>query len=164
MRVLKHAVVVLLALFLTLGIPCLVYVDVGAAMRGADAVTQATAVLPDTPSGEFLVYINRVEHPDSLEQWKAFFAEEDYGILLEDVRCMAISGDATGVQLARRYQSRLVKDQMTLRQENGVLVASRMERGLYDMVIVSREMAEVWQLTDSLPAGTEIVTVQGDIP
>ena len=159
----KHILVVLLALFFTLGIPCLVYVDVGAALSGdADAVSRATMELPGTPSGDFLVYINRTKHPGTLDQWRAFFAEEDYGILLEDVGCMVISGDTTGIQLAQRYQARLVKDQMTLRTENGVLVASRLDNGIYDFVIVSREVAEAWALTDTVPPDAEVVTIRGD--
>ena len=158
MRVLKHVLVVLLALFVTLGIPFLRYADLNALVSGsADAVSQATMALPDTPSGNFVVFINRQKHPNSLDQWSAFFAEADYGILLEDVHCMVITGDVNGQQLAERYQARLVKDQMTLYRENGVLAASRLDNGLYDMLILSQEMAEAWQLTDHTPPDAVVV-------
>ena len=166
MKVLKHVLAVPLALFLLLGVPALRYVDVAALWRGedADAVSQATVELPDTPSGDFVVFLNRTKHAGTLEQWGNFFAEKDYGILLEDVRCMVISGDPTAGQLAERYQARLVKDQMTVRRENGVMVASRLGSGVYDMVIVSREMAEAWQLTDSAPPDAAVVVVEGGAP
>ena len=162
MKVLGHILAVSLSLFLLLGLPLLHFWSAGRLAISPDAVSSATIDLPDTPSGEYVVYVNRQKHPGTLDQWRAFFSEEDYGVLLEDVHCLIVDGDATGDQLARRYQARLVKDQMTLRRENGVLVASRLDSGRYDLVILSAEMAEVWKMT--APESAETLLIREDAP
>ena len=162
MKVLRHILAVSLSLFLLLGIPLLHIWSAGRFIPGPDAVSSATMDLPRTPSGDYVVYVNRVNHPGTLEQWRAFFSEEDYGVLLEDVHCLVIDGDSTGDQLARRYQARLVKDQMVLRRENGVLVASRLDSGQYDLVILSAEMADAWKI--AAPDSAEAFLIREDAP
>ena len=162
MKVLRHILAVSLSLFLLLGLPLLHFCQAGRLHPGADAVSSATLDLPETPSGDYVVYVNRQKHAGTMDQWRAFFSEEDYGVLLEDVHCLVIDGDTAGEQLARRYQARLVKGQMTLRRENGVLVASRLDAGQYDLAILSAEMAAV--LIIDGPESAEAVIVRGDAP
>ena len=161
MKVLRHVMTVFLSLFLLLGLPLLHFWNAGRLAFDVDAVSRATADLPEMPSGEYVVYVNRQKHHGTLDQWKAFFSEEDYGILLENVHCLVIDGDSTGEQLAKRYQARLVKDQMTLRRDNGVLVASRLEQGQYDLAILSAEMAALQELSDLKDAEAFVIREDG---
>lgn len=143
MNALKHIGIVLFGLFLCLVLPGLFFVDVDALLSGGfDAVSGASMELPDQPSGEFVVIINREKHPLTLDKWSAFFLEEPVGVILEDISCLAASSDPAGTQLARRYLARLAENQMKLHTENSLLVVSRAENGLYDVIVLSREMAD----------------------
>ena len=62
MKWMKHAAFVLACLFVTLGIPLLIY-SPNLFSRGLDAVSSASLEIPDQPSGEFLVLINKDRHP-----------------------------------------------------------------------------------------------------
>ena len=162
MKVWKHAAVFLAAIAILLGIPALLCVDFRAVGSGADAVSSASVNMPDVPSGEFVIYLSKENHSDSLNQWAAFFREEDYGILLEDVHCLVANGDAAAIQLAERYQGRLVKDQMAVREDDGILVASRLAHGICDMVVASREMAEAIGLPKDGSDAIAVFRIQGD--
>lgn len=142
MKALKHIGIVLAGLFLCLVLPGLFYVDVGAMLSGVDAVSGASMDLPDQPSGEFVVIINRDRHSMTLEEWTDFFQEQPVDVIMEDISCLAAASDPTGVQLAERYQARLAENQMTLTKENSLLIVSRAENGLYDVIILSKEMAD----------------------
>ena len=144
MKYVRHIAFVLAALFVTLGLPALLLFDVGAMISGveADSVSGASLDLPDQPSGEFLVLVNRTKHPDTLSAWTDFFSEQPVEVIMEDISCITLDGDAAGKQLARRYQARLAENQMSIRQEDPVLTASRGEWGLFDVIILSREMAD----------------------
>jgi len=148
MNVIRHLVVILAALFVTLGIPALVYVDVGALFTGAvtDGVTGASLEIPDQPSGQFVILLNREKHPNTQALWADFFTDQPVDVIMEDLRCMTARGDVSGIQLANRYQARLAENQMTIRQENGTLVASRLENDLFDGIILSKEFADACQL------------------
>ena len=148
MKALKHVGIVLMGLILCLVLPGLFYVDVGAVVSGSvDAVSGASMDLPDQPSGEFVVILNRDRHPLTLDEWTAFFREEEVGVILEDLSCLAAASDPTGVQLAQRYMVRLAENQMTLKAENSLLVVSRAENGLYDVIVLSQEMADALDLS-----------------
>ncbi len=140
MKLLVHIAVVTAAVFLCLGLPALAYLPDG---DGVDAVSGASLEAPAQPSGEFVVILNR-EHHRALDEWEAFFTEREVGVIMEDLRCAIASGDAEGLQLAQRYQARLAENQMSLRSENGVLLVSKAERGLYDVVILSKEAADAY--------------------
>ena len=66
---------------------------------------------------------------------------------MEDISCLAAASDPTGVQLAQRYLVRLAENQMTLTAENSLLVVSRAENGLYDVIVISKEMADALDLS-----------------
>lgn len=147
MKALKHIGIVLLGLLTCLVLPGLFYVDVGAALSGVDAVSGASMELPDQPSGEFVIILNRDRHPLTLDEWTAFFEERPVGVILEDLSCLAAASDPTGVQLAQRYMVRLAENQMKLNAENSLLVVSRAENGLYDVIVLSKEMADALDLS-----------------
>ena len=165
MKALKHIGIVLLGLFLCLVLPGLFYVDVGAALSGADAVSGASMVLPDQPSGEFVVIINRDRHPLTLDEWTDFFSEHPVGVIMEDISVLAAASDPTGVQLAERYQARLAEHQMTLTKENSLLIVSRAENGLYDVIVLSKEMADAVDFSAVYArSDAAVVTVKGAAP
>ena len=163
MRALKHIGIVLLGLFLCLVLPGLFYVDVGALVSGGfDAVSGASMDLPDQPSGEFVVILNKDRHPLTLEEWTAFFREEEVGVIMEDLSCLAAASDPTGVQLAQRYMVRLAENQMKLTAENSLLVVSRAEKGLYDVIVLSKEMADAVDFSAVYARDdAQVITVKG---
>ncbi|MBQ8151621.1 MAG: hypothetical protein IJ070_02520 [Firmicutes bacterium] len=147
MNKLRHVVVCVLALFVILGVPTLKYVDLSAAFSGGtDAVTQATGEIPDAPSGEFIVLINEEKHGDTLDQWETFFSGGDAGVILEDIDCMVVNYDATGIQLAERFQQRLPANQMTVKKQDGTLLVSKTQEKAFDIVILSKEIGDVYSI------------------
>ena len=164
MRWVRHAAVVLALLFVTLGLPAFFTVDFSTLLsQEPDAVTSASLELPDQPSGEFLVLLNGSCHPDTLSQWRLFFAGEDAGVIMSDISCKVIAGDAAALQLARRYQARLPEHQMELKQENGLLLVSQAEAEKFDLLVLSKEAAQGYGLAE-LPPEVETVTVKGEAP
>ena len=159
----KHAAAVFLALFVTLGIPSLAYVDFSALFgEKVDAVSGASLELPAQPSGNFVILLNRDRHKGTAEEWRTFFSGGETDVIMDDVACMAAQGDATGIQLAERFRSRLAENQMTVRQINPTLLASRADAGAYDAVIVSAEMADALTLSTAYGrAETAVIAVSG---
>lgn len=163
MKRLPHVLGILLALFLCLGAPALCYVDFAALFSGdPDAVAQATMELPEQPSGRFIVLVNNAAHPKDLDQWIDFFSEKEVEVIMTDISCRVVDVDAAGVQLARRYQARLAENQMTLKREQGVLLASKAEEGLFDTLILSQEVADAYDLERVLQRpGYTLISVKG---
>ena len=165
MKRLAHLCTVLAALFVTLAIPALAYGVPGLLIgtSAPDAVSRASMELPEQPSGNFVILLNTDKHPGTVADWATFFSGGETDVIMDDVACMAAEGDATGVQLAERFQARLAENQMTVRQVNGTLLASRADAGVFDVVIVSEEMADMLALETAYGrAGTAVVTVKGD--
>lgn len=147
LKVFGHIGLVLVLLFLTAGLPILTHFDVFGGQDAADAVSQASVALPDQPSGAFVVLINNSLHPDTMEDWKAFFTDADeLPVIFENISCIVAEGDANGRQLAERFQIQLPENQMTLREENPTLLVSKAEAGLLDVAVFSKEMAEALKL------------------
>ena len=165
MNRLMHIGVVVLALFVTLGIPALAYVDFSVLFGGAaDAVTRASMELPEQPSGEFVILLNAEKHRDTAEQWRSFFSGAEGDVIMDDVACLAAEGDAAGVQLAERLQARLAENQMTVRRVNPTLLASRADAGAFDVAIVSSEMAALLALDTAYGRDqTVVVRVRGEM-
>ena len=162
MKILAHVGIVAAALLVSLCLPAYCYLRGDA---GADAVSSASMDLPDQPSGEFVVILNKDRHPLTLDEWTAFFREEEVGVIMEDISCLTANGDAAGIQLARRYQARLAENQMKITTENGLLVVSRAENGLYDAVILSKELADAWDYSAVYEREDALVlTVSGGEP
>lgn len=164
MKIFRHVIVILAALFVTLGLPALYYHHAGTLFpsAGSDTVTGASLVLPDQPSGQFIILVDREKHPDTLSVWSDFFSDRPTDVIMEDLSCMTVQGDVTGIQLAQRYQARLAENQMSIRTENPVLVASRAENGLFDVIILSQEAADTYQFCSVYAEkGVAVISVEG---
>lgn len=163
MKALKHILCIAVGLLVFFVMPGLLFGDLPALVSGGpDAVSGASMEIPDTPSGEYVVLINRDRHSLTMEDWRAFFEERPVGVIMEDISCLLVQGDASGKQLAERYLARLAANQMTLKEENSLLVVSRAENGQFDVVILSKEMADAVDFSAACSASfTETVEVKG---
>lgn len=145
----KHFFFTLILLFVLLGIPALLWGDWSAVLpRGnsVDAVSGASLDVPDQPSGNFYIFMNTAYRHETLSEWRDFFEERPVGVIFEDISCLVPSFDAAGIQLAERYQARLAENQMSFRTEETALLTSKIEAGIFDVVILSREAAEALKL------------------
>ena len=146
MRAVRHIAVFVIAMALMLGLPFFTSDYFKARVNGADAVTGATTAL-DAPSGEYVVVINLDKHTDqaALDCWREFFetgeCEELYSVF-EDLSCTVSSGDPTGLEMAKSFQSRLPENQMTLRTEDGIMMLSKAEKGRFDVIVMSKEFCD----------------------
>ena len=68
-------------LFILAGFPILKYLIIPNISNDVDAVSSASLVLPEQPSGDFLVYINESLHEDSVDSWEAFFMDEEFSVI-----------------------------------------------------------------------------------
>lgn len=143
MSIIRHTLTVFMALLLLIGVPVYGTGYIQRKLSGADAVSSATTVI-EQPSGAYVVLINRSRHPDreNLAEWEAFFHGREIGILFEDISCMVADIDEAGLELARSFQSRLPENQMSIRPENLTLLRSKADHGLYDVVLLSKEVYE----------------------
>ncbi len=147
MKIIRHIIIIALALFLILCLPILMSDSFRSFITGTqiDAASSASATL-DSPSGEYVVLINKKLHTDKekLGQWKTFFSGGQVSYIFEDVICYASSDDKAGIEMAQSYMSRLPENQMQLETENGVLVLSKAENGNFDVIVMSAEIAKVY--------------------
>lgn len=165
-RVTEHILVIGLAIFFLLFVPGMSFTDARALLSGSvDAVSGASVEVPDQPSGTFVILIRNDRHPLSMEDWTNFFQEKEVGVIMEDLSCLVDRGDPLGQEAANRYQLRLAENQMTVRQENGTLLVSKAEAGLFDVIILSREMADYYDYSRAAarPDVTEIL-VESTVP
>ena len=145
MKVIKHIIIVCVCLIAILGIPFLhLYSKAGG---DTDAVTSASVIL-DQPSGDYIVFINKDKRKDeeTLKTWETFFSGEEISYVFEDIVCSVSDNDTAGYTMAQSFQSRLPENQMTIRKEDGTLMMSKAEYGKYDIIILSREAAEMYNV------------------
>lgn len=149
----KHIIVIASALLVLYGIP---FTQTGMfrnliSGKGLDAISAATTIL-DAPSGDYIVMINKDDHrePEKLKTWENFFLEKDYGLLFDDAVMSAANGDVGGIDMARRYQSRLSKNQMKLHVEDPILMLSKADAGRIDFMVMSKEAAETYHADHAL--------------
>ena len=145
----KHVLFTLTVLFI-LAIPALFIADWTPVFHnGVDAVTGASLEVPDSPSGNFYILMNRKYRNGTENEWKNFFTEKPVGVIFEDVSCQVLAADVTGKQLAERYQARLAENQMKLRSEpNSLLFSAKVENAYFDTAIASKEIAEACNITE----------------
>lgn len=149
MKKLKHIGIVLGALFVILGIPALYYAESSGFFPGkTDTVSRASFEIPDAPSGEYVIFLNSKKHGDTAEKWAVFFSGGDSGVIMEDVSCLALKGDAGGIKLAERYKARLAENQMRLKTESSLVLAGKAEHGLFDVIVLSKEAEEILKLKE----------------
>ena len=156
-----HILVVVLSLFLFLGVPTIIFGDFSMLIGGADAVSGASVVV-DQPSGEFCVILNANHFTESVEQWRTFFEGGDAGVIFEDIGCLTVRGDAAGIQLAERYQSRLPENQMRLHTQAGSMVLSKAKFNTYEVIIVSKEIAEAYEFPNESGEDVILIPVKGE--
>ena len=144
-----HIILSLIAAFLLVGLPGL-YILVQRAENRPDTVSSASVKIPDKPSGEYVLLLNRSLHKESFDDWVAFFSDGELNVIFDDVNCLASESDTDALKMADRLIARLPENQMKLRTENPVLLVSKVENGCIDTAIFSKEMADEMKLrTDS---------------
>ena len=145
MRIIRHIIVTSFLLVLLAGIPALATGYPQKMISGADALSSASVVL-DQPSGAYVAMINRDLHKNekNLSIWQDFFRGKEISFLFEDISCLVADSDPAGLELARSFQSRLPENQMKLRTENISLLLSKVDYGLFDVVLFSREVYDAY--------------------
>ena len=138
----KHAAALTAGILLLLGLPLSRAENIFNS-GDTDAVSSASVIL-DQPSGRYLELIGKKLHPTekNLKEWENFFSGGDFTYLFDDIVCSVTSSDPAAVEMAKSFQSRLPENQMRIQVEDATLLASRIEHGKYDIVILSQEMAE----------------------
>ena len=141
----RHIITVLAAIFVLAGIPVLSTGYIQNKLSGVDAVSAATVII-DQPSGAYVVLINKDRHKnaDNLETWQTFFKGEEIGFLFEDISCTVADMDVSGLDMAQSFQSRLPENQMTLRKEDITLMLSKAGYGLFDVIMMSKEVYDAY--------------------
>ena len=146
MKIIRHFFVTVIFLAAAVGIPFsqTAYFK-GLISDEKDAVASASVII-DSPSGEYVVLINRDKHPDekSMELWKSFFSEGDIDVLMlfEDIDCTVSKSDATGITMAQSFQSRLAENQMKITESDPTLMISKADSGRFDVIVMSAELAD----------------------
>ena len=149
-RIVEHIVFILAGLCALFVVPimyCRENIMAFFSQNPQDAVSSASYVVPDQPSGEFFIFVNKQRHPDTLEEWTDFFCDRPVGVIFEDIRCITIDQDVSGRQLAERYQARLAQNQMQNESQDGLLAVSKAQWGWYDVMIVSKEFADYYSFS-----------------
>jgi hypothetical protein len=159
----KHTLVVLTGVALLLGVPFLT-TDYAESLRSGtvDTVSSASVII-DQPSGDYIVLINQAQHTnqDNLNTWVQFFSGEEISYLFEDISCSVADGDTGALTMAQSFQSRLPEKQMSVQTENATLLMSRADCGKYDIIILSREFAERYDLTTIDGASATRIEITG---
>ena len=161
--VVKHVIIVTVLIVMLVVIPVTSHFDFFGAAGGTDDTTGASLEVPAAPDGEFIILVNNALHADSMADWEVFFSGEDLPVIFDDIECLVASGDPAGSELAERYRIQLPENQMTVRTEDGTMLASKAEAGLVDIAIFSEAMADSLQLDPSRAADSlTIIKVKGD--
>jgi galactitol-specific phosphotransferase system IIB component len=160
---LKHTLVVLVGVMVLLVIPFLTTDYAQSKIHGtADAVSSASVII-DQPSGNYIVLINRALHQnqENLNTWVQFFSGEEISYLFEDISCSVASGDSGALTMAQSFMSRLPEKQMSVQTENATLLMSRADCGKYDIIILSKEFAESYDVTTIDDSTAVVINVIG---
>lgn len=144
-KIIIHIIISLTAAFLLAGIPA-VYVMGSIDGGAADAVSGASVKLPEKPSGEYILLLNKTLHEGSVDEWTAFFRDGELNVIFDDISCLAPDSDIGAITMAERFCAQLPENQMRLRTENSLLLASKAENGCIDAAVFSKEMAESLKL------------------
>lgn len=150
MKGIRHILWIMGFLAVFLVIPCFLFTSiptlVASRLAGnVDGISGSSIVL-DAPSGHYVILINTDRHTDeeTLELWLDFFEGKEIPIIFEDISCVVAQQDAPGLEMAIACQSRLPENQMTIRQEDGLMMVSKAEEGGFDIIILSEEIADVY--------------------
>jgi hypothetical protein len=132
-------------------------------IKGTVDTVSSASVIIDQPSGNYIVLINQTLHTnqDNLNTWVRFFSGEEISYLFEDISCSVASGDSGALTMAQSFQSRLPEKQMSVQTENATLLMSRADCGKYDIIILSKEFAETYDMTTMDSESTVRIDVTG---
>lgn len=145
MKVLGHIAVIAVLLLALVGAPAAYYGDFSKLLSPDLDTTSAATAIQDAPSGHYTIAINRDRHASSvLPDWVSFFSGEDAPLIMEDIACVALAGDLSGIEMAQSLQSRLPENQMKLRVEDAILALSKAESGNFDALVISDEAASAY--------------------
>ena len=164
MNALKRMILRILALAVIVTGGYFLLIAVGAARpigSSADAVTGASTIIPaDQVSGNYVVLLNKDLHDKTgtTEEWTAFLRGES-PLIMEDIQCTVLEGDAGGLEMAKSFQSRLPENQMRITLQPGAIAVPKAEHGVFDLMILSREAADRYQIS-ALSRQDGVVTVQ----
>lgn len=163
MKVLSHIVVIAAALALLVGAPYVAFANrdaMQARLAAVDAVS-SVPVARDAPSGRFVIFINKDKHPDHavLADWVTFFSGKDAPLIKEDVTAVALVNDPAGIEMAESLQARLPEHQMTVMLEDPILALSKADEGLFDVLVVSEEVADALA-ADTVAAAHDVEVVR----
>ncbi len=162
MKTIRHACFVVLCVFLLAVLPVLANFPVFGSKDKVEAISSARIELTNQPSSDFIVFMTTSLHEEKIDNWRAFFSDDDFSVIFEDIRCVVADGDINGRQLAERFRAQLPENQMQLRTEDPTLLASKVEAGCIDVAVFSREMAEALKLTaDKTAAGITVIEITG---
>ena len=158
-----HILITAAGVILITGVPlyCTGYIT-SLISGSADSVAGASLVL-DQPSGEYIVMINKKLRADeeTLNDWVRFFSnsvgEDELLVIFEDIACSVAQADAAGSDMAESFQSRLPENQMKINKEDATLIMSRADQGLFDVIIMSREFADIYHAETAFNENVEVV-------
>ena len=158
----KHIGIVAAGVLILLGLPFFTSDYFAAQVSGVDVTSSATVIL-DAPSGDYVVLINQAMHPDreKLEDWTDFFSGEEVSYIFEDISCSVADGDSAGLEMARSYQSRLPENQMKLSSAASTLLLSRIGADQFDIVVMSKEFADSYGVTEDLTDNAIMIRTKG---
>ena len=105
-KIALHIILSLIAAFLLVGLPGL-YILVQRAENRPDTVSSASVKIPDKPSGEYVILINRSLHEDTFDDWVAFFCDGELNVIFDDINCIASQSDADALKMADRLIAQL---------------------------------------------------------
>ncbi|MBR1591562.1 MAG: hypothetical protein IJ666_00915 [Ruminococcus sp.] len=165
MKTIRHIIVITAGTFILLGVPFLTSDYFRGILNGGTDAVSGASVTVDKPSGEYDVIINLDKHTDSenLSLWRDFFSGEDVSFIFEDIKCTSAKGDAGGIQLAENYMTRLPENQMILKTEDPTLMLSKAEYGKFDVIVISREIADIYKASSVYDMDNiEVIHVRGE--
>lgn len=162
---LKHFGIVILGVVLIIGVPlwCTGYIQLLLSGADVDAVSSASVVL-DQPSGDFIILINKDYHKDqdTLNDWIRFFGgeveDDEVLVIFDDISCSVAAGDTLGADMADSLRSMLPENQMQVKRDDATLILSRADRGLFDIIIMSREFGEMYHIETAYKDNVEVVS------
>ena len=160
-NIIKHIGITAVSILIILGIPLLLTGRLPSLFSDRpDAVSSASVIL-DEPSGQYYVLVNKALHSDEekLRDWVTFFSGGDVLYIFEDIACSVAASDAGGMDMANSFRSRLPEHQMQIKSEDAVLLASRADHGLYDVMILSRECADQYGISTDASEQREVIEV-----
>lgn len=128
-----------------------------------DAQSSATMVL-EKPSGRYYILINKDLRKDeeTLRDWVTFFGGGEILYIFEDIGCSVADGDEAGLRLAQSFRSILPENQMQITSDDPFLLASRVDHGLYDVAVISKEYADMTGILAKIPQSMEVVLFEQD--